>query len=505
MAFKKLYILLFISGLLTTVSSAQDVRFSQYGFTPHFVNPAAIASDNYLAGYINYRSQRVSTDLTFKTVSVLGKYPLLNKEGKRVGAVGVGFLSDRGEGLSEINVQGFTGTLAYNFYLNDQWAISAGGGVAYTNTEATLGDFTTGSQWVDNIGFVPDASTGESFGDLNTNYLSFNGGLRLYKEDNKGNVMHYLGLSMFHFNQPDVSFMDSQLEKPIRYSAQAGVRVFQNDNFGVSPEVIAEQSADNEFLGIGANLTYYLKDNDPYDPIKKGSINLKVRNVISEAIILALQFNQPNYSIGFSYDIGLSPDNTEPAYNATEFAFTIRKKITRKVEKKKVVSNYSIKEIKSFYQQTEESNSGKSNKVDDQGDNSGTKQSDGSSDSNTDKGTEEVQFELKREFSFGFNDSSLDNEDKLYLDDLASLLKLNPDLKIEITGHADDIGTEKANKKISEERADVVETYLISVGVDKNRLKSSGRGAKEPLVPNDSETNRAKNRRVEFSIYKTGN
>ena len=52
-------------------------------------------------------------------------------------------------------------------------------------------------------------------------------------------------------------------------------------------------------------------------------------------------------------------------------------------------------------------------------------------------------------FNFGFNESILDAEDKLYLDDLANLMKLNPRLELEIVGHADNIGTENANKKIS--------------------------------------------------------
>jgi outer membrane protein OmpA-like peptidoglycan-associated protein len=73
-------------------------------------------------------------------------------------------------------------------------------------------------------------------------------------------------------------------------------------------------------------------------------------------------------------------------------------------------------------------------------------------------------------------------------------------LKVEIIGHTDDVGTDEANRVISERRAKIVVDYLISKGINPARLKLSAKGKSEPIYPNDSEENRAKNRRVEFKI-----
>jgi outer membrane protein OmpA-like peptidoglycan-associated protein len=80
------------------------------------------------------------------------------------------------------------------------------------------------------------------------------------------------------------------------------------------------------------------------------------------------------------------------------------------------------------------------------------------------------------------------------------MLKENPRLKVEIVGHTDDVGTDEANLLISGRRAKVVVDYLISKGINPARLKLTAKGKTEPVFPNDTEENRAKNRRVEFKI-----
>lgn len=97
----------------------------------------------------------------------------------------------------------------------------------------------------------------------------------------------------------------------------------------------------------------------------------------------------------------------------------------------------------------------------------------------------------------------MNDEAKSYLDDIAVMMQANPALKLRVTGHTDNVGTEEANQKISEERAKGVRDYLESIGIGSDRLSYEGKGATEPLVKNNNEENRAKNRRVEFLIYAT--
>jgi len=86
------------------------------------------------------------------------------------------------------------------------------------------------------------------------------------------------------------------------------------------------------------------------------------------------------------------------------------------------------------------------------------------------------------------------------LDKLVRIMDDNMDINIEISGHTDDKGSAEANRKISEKRAITCLDYIVSKGVSASRLKAKGYGKTKPMVPNDSDENRAKNRRVEFKV-----
>lgn len=86
------------------------------------------------------------------------------------------------------------------------------------------------------------------------------------------------------------------------------------------------------------------------------------------------------------------------------------------------------------------------------------------------------------------------------LDELVKIMKDNASIKIEIGGHTDNVGDEGANKTLSQERANSCMTYVVSKGIDAIHLKAVGYGQTKPLVANNSDENRAKNRRVEFKI-----
>lgn len=103
-----------------------------------------------------------------------------------------------------------------------------------------------------------------------------------------------------------------------------------------------------------------------------------------------------------------------------------------------------------------------------------------------------------RNIQFDFNKSNLKPESHSILDEVVEYLNSNKTVKMEIQGHTDNRGTEQYNIKLSYKRADSVRKYLVSKGVSAERLKVSGFGFSKPVVPNDTEENRSRNRRVEF-------
>ncbi|MDR1583497.1 MAG: OmpA family protein [Prevotellaceae bacterium] len=102
--------------------------------------------------------------------------------------------------------------------------------------------------------------------------------------------------------------------------------------------------------------------------------------------------------------------------------------------------------------------------------------------------------------TFETNSAEVNTESYAELNRLLSFMERNPELKIEIAAHTDDIGSNEYNFRLSDKRAESVVKFLISNNISKSRVRSKGYGELQPLVPNDSDENRAKNRRVEIKI-----
>jgi outer membrane protein OmpA-like peptidoglycan-associated protein len=101
---------------------------------------------------------------------------------------------------------------------------------------------------------------------------------------------------------------------------------------------------------------------------------------------------------------------------------------------------------------------------------------------------------------FDTNKSDIKYESKPELKKLIDFLNLNPTVRIEISGHTDNVGTIQFNQALSENRAKSVYQYLIRNGIGAGRLVYKGYGETQFIAPNDTEENRAKNRRTEFMI-----
>ena len=99
---------------------------------------------------------------------------------------------------------------------------------------------------------------------------------------------------------------------------------------------------------------------------------------------------------------------------------------------------------------------------------------------------------------FENNKAELQAESYVFLNELTQWLKSKPALKIEISGHTDNVGKPQANIKLSQARADAVRNYLVAEGIDGARLTAKGYGAAKPMEPNTTEEGRGFNRRVEL-------
>ncbi len=104
---------------------------------------------------------------------------------------------------------------------------------------------------------------------------------------------------------------------------------------------------------------------------------------------------------------------------------------------------------------------------------------------------------------FDFDKAVLKPEGKAKLDDLVGKVQgINLEVIIAV-GHTDSVGSDAYNQKLSVRRAEAVKAYLVSKGIEKNRVYTEGKGEKQPVADNKTAEGRAKNRRVEIEVVGT--
>lgn len=117
----------------------------------------------------------------------------------------------------------------------------------------------------------------------------------------------------------------------------------------------------------------------------------------------------------------------------------------------------------------------------------------------------DIQFQPAKTFvlddcNFDFGKATLQEGSYAVLDELVAYMNRKADEKIEIGGHTDNIGSHEKNQKLSEDRANTVRAYLLTKGIDPDRVTAKGYGMDEPIEDNSTEEGRAKNRRTEVKI-----
>lgn len=111
-----------------------------------------------------------------------------------------------------------------------------------------------------------------------------------------------------------------------------------------------------------------------------------------------------------------------------------------------------------------------------------------------------LKLEIPSDISFDTNRADIKPNFRPVLDRFASSLVEHPYTRVTIVGHTDNTGSDAINDPLSVNRAARTREYLVTRGVESNRFSIDGRGSHEPLVANNSDANRAQNRRVEIFV-----
>jgi len=111
-----------------------------------------------------------------------------------------------------------------------------------------------------------------------------------------------------------------------------------------------------------------------------------------------------------------------------------------------------------------------------------------------------LKLDIPSDISFDVGRADIKSNFRTVLDTFATSLVNNPASNVTVIGHTDNTGSDAVNNPLSVNRAASVRDYVVARGVQSSRIAIEGRGAREPLVANDTAANRAKNRRVEIFV-----
>ncbi len=472
---------------------AQDALFTNYLTTPMQTNPALVTFDNDFKISMNYRGRVSEFAQNYNMPSLSIIYPLINQEkSKRWGGLGFSVLSDMSGNSQMIKTTGASLAFAYNLQINEKQFVGASLGAGYFRRQADVNNMTTGSQYVPNQGFDPNIPINETFTNDTKGYLDLSTGLVWQLIDKNGENKAFAGISAFHLNKPDISLNDQTDVLPFRYGIQLGYKIFSNEKISIFPDAGLDFQAGLMRYNVGVSIKIPFKGIEQ-GYMKDATLSFKPRYLSDNLASMGIEFSKTNFVISFAYDFAVANRSINSnVVDVYEIHIGYRKNLFKPKQKKEKII------VDDHYIVGQERILNKNNEV--------LVVHDTVYLEDTKKIMEQEWSEKlkdpERKITFNYKSEKFEDEAKDVLNEIIGLLKTNDDYVIEIEGHTDNIGDAESNKRQSLRRAQAIGDYLVKQGIQKSRIRVSGRGASKPIATNASDEGRSKNRRVEFRLYR---
>jgi type IX secretion system PorP/SprF family membrane protein len=492
-----------------SVGHAQYFQFSQYNFTQQRINPALAASSNYAMAGIIYRNQATQGGFHLNSNFVEASYPLYAGKGYRWAGVGLTLMDDRSGVAGIFNTQEAAVSYAVNVQLAKGQTLSLGVKALHQVRKMDLNGLVTGSQYIPDRGFDETAGNGEALGMVRQRFTTFNTGLHWQQTTKKGEPIAHWGISFFDFNKPDDSFLGTASQLASTLVMSGGFRMYEKDKIGLYPEVLFTRGASTTVINTGFITRYAIQT---YSRSPSDHVDIITKYVWGRSAVLGIQLHKEKLSLGLSYDFPLLRSNVANT-GAVEIALRIKRLVEPRFRSKRNTARRTpvkpganrVTASRTRTPSTAAADSLSRARTTEK-ESLSTRLKHKQDSLNTHALAGDIRHEpliLERatlRFNFEFNSTQLDEEATAYLDDLGQALMDNPELKIKLVGHTDNIGSDKFNLRLSLHRAETIKNYLIAQGVEAGRILTEGKGMREPLNKNVTDEERALNRRVEMTI-----
>ena len=287
---------------LRTITLAQDPEFSQYYFSPLYLNPAFAGTASDHRFIMNYRNQWPNIANGFVTYAFSYDY---NLEGLNSG-VGLLVATDRA-GSASMQSTNFNFQYSYRVQFADKWIFSSGlnFGLGFRSVDFNKLIFYDQLEFDSNNTNIPSDDP-SAFKLGNTTYFDFGAGGLLYSRK------VWLGFNAAHLNNPNRSLIGEESEIPVKFSVHGGVRVplyhglLKRDRVAaIMPSFVYKQQGKFDQLDIG---TYFF-----YEPVVVGlwyrgiPIQQNAKdNISQDAVVVVLGFQLEKLELSYSYDVTVS-------------------------------------------------------------------------------------------------------------------------------------------------------------------------------------------------------
>lgn len=450
----------------------------------------------YAAAGTAYRHQQTGGDFSINSNFVNLSYPFLNSS-TGVPWSGIALSLHNDQAASIFKTQEAALSYAIHVRVSRYQTFSLGAKALFQSRKIGLDGFYTGSQYVIDRGFDPGRSPGENFTELRSSSKTFSMGLYWQEVDKKGRIVNHFGASLFDINTPAL---------PKTFVMNAGLEIYSANYLHVIPEGLLTVSGGATMLNAGFSFQKELNVT-----AKKSSdlVDVLLKYAVGRSGIAGIQLHRERISLGLSYDFPLFRKNPGNL-GALEFGLEVRKLVPTRAQKTIAKRKKIADEKKNTARKDTEKKpvvAVKAVEIDTVQEVPVTKRSpviDSLSAAATAGRIKQEPMIIEHvtlHFSFDFNSSDLDEATESFLDQLAETLREDLNLQLNIDGHTDNIGSDKFNLKLSQKRADVVKALLIKKGIAAERLHANGKGMHSPLNENLTDEDRAKNRRVEITVF----
>jgi type IX secretion system PorP/SprF family membrane protein len=493
---KKVFITICL-GLMAGSLLGQNFMHSLYKYTPNRVNPAHASSNDYQSGTFLFRNQYASANIKFITSYAEFNQPFFNKKSRRSG-LSLSLMNDQINGIDVYSLNQISASYAVNIPLSKYSEMSIGLNSNFQSKSLKTNQLTTGSQYIEYFGFDSNLPSGENQDIINRNYFSFALGLNWQKLDRHGKRLFSAGYALHNLNRSENSFYEnSENKSPFSSILTASATIKENYQWHILQDLLIRHEGPVTEIITGPSFSYAIGN------MRSESIKTMIRYSTANNIMLGLVYESENFSLGGSYDLNIMKNNI--SNNSTfEVMLSIRK-LKRPKRKSSFRFNSEQKEevndqdyLEPYSTDIEEKNSPNKQTAKMEEQESDTIKVKTSAGIITYR-PHELE-DLSYNFHFNFDDINLSKEDEEYIRDMTLILNQNDRVKVKLTGHTDNIGTEEYNLKLSYKRAKRIGIILYKNGVPKSKIRLIAKGESDPIYPNKTKEGQAKNRRVQMQL-----